>query len=171
MVLGKRMVVGAAVLGILGGGLAVSQTPMSSQERAEYLHKMQQILPADPSFDGWIPMRTDVAAHGDGGVARYSHERGLIPKLGVFVGHESQIPYDYRDLMGMIAPRPPLIVQPQLDCDPTPADVEAAIKQTKQIYALYGAGDKLSLNEPWDYNRLTNKTLDETVKWMGLNLP
>ena len=120
---------------------------------------------------GFTPMRTDAASRGDGGVARYSCERGLIPKLGFFVGHESQIPYDYQDLMAMIAPRPVLVVQPQLDRDAVPADVESAVKQAKQVYALYGAGDKLSLSEPWDYNRLPNKTLNETVKWMGANLP
>lgn len=123
------------------------------------------------SIAGFTPMRTDSAARGDGGVARYSYERGLIPKLGFFVGHESQIPYDYQDLLGMIAPRPALIVQPQLDRDATPPDVETVVKQAEQVYALYGAGDKLLLSEPWDYNRLTNKTLDETVRWMRSNLP
>ena len=119
---------------------------------------------------GFTPMRTDVATRGDGGVARYSLERGLIPDLGFFIGHESQIPYDYQDLLGMIAPRPVLIVQPQLDRDASPADVESAVNQAKQVYSLYNAGDKMAIIEPWDYNRLPNNTLDETVKWMGSNL-
>jgi dienelactone hydrolase len=123
------------------------------------------------SISGFTPMRTDTASRGTGGVARYSHERGLIPTLGFFVGHESQIPYDYQDLLGMVAPRPVLVVQPQLDRDATPADVEAAVNQAKQVYTLYGAGDKLAINEPWDYNRLPNKTQDEIVKWMRSNLP
>jgi hypothetical protein len=71
----------------------------------------------------------------------------------------------------MIAPRPVLVVQPQLDRDATPADVESAVTQAKQVYSLYGAGDKLAISEPWDYNRLPNKTLDETVKWVTSNLP
>jgi pimeloyl-ACP methyl ester carboxylesterase len=41
---------------------------------------------------GFTPMRTDTPNIGDGGVARYAFERGLIPKLGFFVGHEAQIP-------------------------------------------------------------------------------
>ena len=123
------------------------------------------------SIAGFTPMRTDTAARGDGGVARYSYERDLIPKLGFFVGHEAQIPYDYQDLLGMIAPRPVLVVEPQLDRDATPADVEAAVNQAKQVYTLYGAAGKLAINEPWDYNRLPNKTLDDAVKWMTSNLP
>jgi pimeloyl-ACP methyl ester carboxylesterase len=123
------------------------------------------------AISGFTPMRADVAARGDGGVARYSQERGLIPSLGFFIGHEAQIPYDYPDLLGMIAPRPVLVVQPLLDRDATLADVEGAIAQAKQVYSLYGAGDKIAIDEPWDYNRLPNKTLDEAVKWMGANLP
>jgi len=62
-------------------------------------------------------------------------------------------------------------VEPQLDRDATPKDVEAAVSHAKQVYALYGAGDKLGLQEPWDYNRLPNSMMDEAVKWMGTNLP
>lgn len=121
------------------------------------------------SVAGFTPMRTDTAATGTGGVARYSNVRDFIPKLGFFVGHESQIPYDFNDLLAMIAPRPALIVQPLLDREATPADVSAAVKQADDIYSLYGAGSKLSLSEPWDINRLPNKTLEETVQWMSTN--
>ena len=51
-----------------------------------------------------------------------------------------------------------------------PKDVEAAVNLAKQVYSLYGAGDKLAISEPWDYNRLPNKTLDDAVKWMASNL-
>ena len=54
---------------------------------------------------------------GTGGVARYSHERPLIPRLGFFIGHESQIPYDFHEVLGAIAPRPVLVLQPELDRD------------------------------------------------------
>jgi dienelactone hydrolase len=143
----------------LGGTVAIYEAALDS--------RVKGIV----AISGFTPMRTDTADRGDGGVARYSSERGLIPELGFFIGHESQIPYDYQELLGMIAPRPVLIVQPQLDRDATPTDVESAVKQAKQVYALYNAGDKLAIREPWDYNRLPNNTLDETMKWMSSNLP
>jgi len=121
------------------------------------------------SVAGFTPMRTDTATRGDGGIARYSAEKDLIPKLGFFIGHESQIPYDFDDILGMIAPRPVLVVEPQLDRDASPKDVEHAVDQAKQVYALYGAGDKLALQEPWDYNRLPNNMLDGTVTWLKAN--
>ena len=122
------------------------------------------------SICGFTPMRTDTADRGTGGVARYSHERDLIPRLGFFVGHESQIPYDFPELLGLIAPRPVLVVQPALDRDATPGDVETAVNQAKKIYGLYGAWGKLGTIEPWDYNRLPNILQDQTIEWMRANL-
>ncbi|MGH9654488.1 MAG: alpha/beta fold hydrolase, partial [Bryobacteraceae bacterium] len=118
------------------------------------------------SICGFTPMRTDTVDRGAGGVARYCSQRSLIPRLGFFVGHETRIPYDFDGLLGMIAPRFALVVEPLLDRDATPADVRNAVDRAKKVYALYGAGGKLAIREPWDYNRLPNKTLDETVKWM-----
>jgi pimeloyl-ACP methyl ester carboxylesterase len=122
------------------------------------------------SICGFTPMRTDTAERGDGGVARYSNERPLMPRLGFFIGHEKQIPYDFDGVLATISPRPVLVVQPTLDRDATPADVHAAVDQAKKVYALYNAPTKLSLSEPWDYNRLPEKTQDEIIAWMRDNM-
>ena len=122
------------------------------------------------SIAGFTPMRSDTVARGTGGVAHYSHERGLIPRLGFFVGHEAQIPYDFDELIATLAPRPVLVVEPQLDRDATPADVHAAVEQARKVYSLYGASAKLAIEEPWDYNRLPDRTQDEIIKWMGATL-
>lgn len=121
------------------------------------------------SVAGFTPMRTDTAATGTGGVARYSNIHDFLPRLGFFVGHESQIPYDFSDLVAMIAPRPVLIVQPLLDREATPADVSAAVDQARKIYSLYDNGGKLALEEPWDLNRLPTSIVNQTVQWMSVN--
>jgi pimeloyl-ACP methyl ester carboxylesterase len=121
------------------------------------------------SICGFTPMRTDTADRGTGGVARYSLERGVIPRLGFFVGHEAQIPYDFDELLAAIAPRPTLVVQPQLDRDATPADVHSSVEQARKVYGLYGSADHLALYEPWDYNRLPDKMQDWIVDWMSRN--
>lgn len=119
------------------------------------------------SISGFTPMRTDVASRGTGGIARYSVERGLMPRLGFFIGHEQQLPYDYNELIATIAPRPALIVEPQLDRDGTPADVHTAVEQARKIYALNNAEDKLGLYEPWDFTRLPDATQDWIIQWMA----
>ena len=74
-------------------------------------------------------------------------------------------------MLGTIAPRPTLIVQPKLDRDANVADVEAALDQARKVYDLYQAGAKLALDEPWDYNRLPEKTQDRIIAWMKANFP
>jgi pimeloyl-ACP methyl ester carboxylesterase len=119
------------------------------------------------SISGFTPMRSDVASRGTGGIARYSVERGLMPRLGFFIGHEQQLPYDYNELIATIAPRPALIVEPQLDRDGTVADVHTAVEQARKIYALQNAESNLGLYEPWDFTRLPNATQDRIIQWMA----
>jgi len=123
------------------------------------------------SICGFTPMRTDSADKGTGGIARYVQEHALLPRLGFFIGQESRIPYDFDELLGVVAPRPVMIIQPKLDRDANVADVESAIGQAHKVYDLYSAGEKLALDEPWDYNRLPEKTQDRIIGWMKTNLP
>lgn len=119
---------------------------------------------------GFTPMRTDTADRGTGGIARYSHERGLIPRLGLYVAHESRIPYDFAELIATIAPRPVLIVQPQWGRGATPADVRTAVEEARRVYAIDGAGEHLALHEPSDYVRLPTNTQDAIIQWMNRTL-
>jgi dienelactone hydrolase len=123
------------------------------------------------SISGFTPMRSDTATRPTGGLARFSVERPLVPRLGLFIGREKEIPYDYDDLLAAIAPRPVLIVQPSMDRDATPADVRAAVGQARKAYALHGAADKLRLDEPRDYQRLPAATQNRAIEWLTKNLP
>lgn len=123
------------------------------------------------SISGYTPMRTDTMESGTGGLARYSRLRGTIPRLGFFIGHEDQVPYDFDDVIGSIAPRPVLVVQPQLDRDAHTEDVHASVQRARQVYALYGAEPKLGIEEPWDYNRLPTVTQDKVISWVKENCP
>jgi dienelactone hydrolase len=118
------------------------------------------------SIAGFTPMRTDVANRGTSGMTRYSHLYGLIPRLGLFAGSEQRLPYDYDDLMALIAPRPVLVVQPQKDRDANPDDVRVAVKRAQEVYALGNAAENITLMEQDDYGRLTDATQNSAVEWM-----
>jgi pimeloyl-ACP methyl ester carboxylesterase len=123
------------------------------------------------SICGFTPMRTDSVDKGTGGIARYVQERPLLPRLGFFIGQEAKTPYDFNELLGIVAPRPVLVFQPKLDRDANIADVQAAVAQARKVYDLYDAGAKLALDEPWDYNRLPEKAQGRIIDWMKTNLP
>jgi pimeloyl-ACP methyl ester carboxylesterase len=121
------------------------------------------------SICGFTPMRTDTAALGTGGIARYSVDRNVIPRLGLFVGQESRLPYDFDDVLALLAPRSALVVQPQLDRDANPSDVHHAVERANKVYALYLSAGALAIDEPWDYNRLPDSTQDRIIAWMQQN--
>jgi dienelactone hydrolase len=116
------------------------------------------------SVNGFTPMRTDTADKGTGGIARYSIERPILPRLGFFIGHEEQIPVDFSEIIAAIAPRAVVVVAPTNDRDATPADVHAALEQARKVYSLYNAPKNLMVDQPWDYARLPEYTLDWTVQ-------
>jgi pimeloyl-ACP methyl ester carboxylesterase len=122
------------------------------------------------SICGFTPMRTDTADRGTGGIARYSLTLPLIPRLGFFIGNESKLPYDYDELMATVAPRPVYVMEPQFDREATPADVHAAVDRARNVFTMYGASDKLMLDEPYDYNRLPEVSQDRIIAWMKDNM-
>lgn len=119
------------------------------------------------SVCGFTPLRTDVPANGTTGLARYSYERPLAPRLGRFVGHEADVPYDYDELIGCIAPRPVYVVQPQLDRDAVPVDVHAAVERARKVYGWYNAAANLVADEPNDIARFSTPMQDRAIAWLG----
>jgi pimeloyl-ACP methyl ester carboxylesterase len=122
------------------------------------------------SICGFTPMRTDTPDRGLSGMTRWSHQHGLMPRLGLFAGNESRLPYDYDDIISLIAPRPVLIVQPLRDRDASPDDVRSAVERARSVYSLKGAPGNLGLQEPDDYGRLTTSTQDRIIEWMQMNI-
>jgi dienelactone hydrolase len=118
------------------------------------------------AVSGFTPYRTDTAKKPTGGLARFSYERPVAPRLGLFIGHENDVPYDYDELLATIAPRPVLVVQPTMDRDATPADVHAAVERARKIYTLQSAGDRLALQEPNDYQRFPTATQAAAIDWL-----
>ncbi len=110
------------------------------------------------SVAGFTPMRRDTLERGTGGLARWSLWLPLQPKLGAFVGQESRVPYDYDEVLSMIAPRPALIFAPKLDEQATLKDVKNCVEEAGKVYDLFLAKDALKFGELDDYNHFSPET-------------
>jgi dienelactone hydrolase len=122
------------------------------------------------SICGFTPMRTDTPDKGTGGIARFFETKPLLPRLGFFAGHESQIPYDYDELIATIAPRPVYLYNPIYNRDATLADARDAVAKAKKVFDLENASNKLVLDDPWDYFRLSLEGQTRIVDWMTKNM-
>ncbi|MCC8088658.1 MAG: prolyl oligopeptidase family serine peptidase [Rikenellaceae bacterium] len=132
-----------------------------------YSAAMDERVKCVVSIAGFTPMRTDVAETGMSGMTRYSHLHGLIPNLGFYKDKEEYLPYDYEDLISLVAPRNVLVVQPRMDRDADYEQVSEAVARAKKIFELYGAGQNLDIRLPNDYGRLTNEMQSEAIEWLN----
>ena len=118
------------------------------------------------SVCGFTPMRTDTPDKGTEGIKAYSHLRGLLPRLGFFVGQEDRLPYDFDGILASIAPRPLLVVSPVLDEDATLGDVKRTVQRAGEVYALYGQPDHLEEYSPYDYSRFSADMQKKVLQWL-----
>lgn len=123
-------------------------------------------IKAVASTSGFGSMRMDAHGVETEGLQRYFHLRPTIPKLGFFVGNEKKIPYDFHEVLGLIAPRPVFILAPLQDQDWVYKDVEKCYQEALKVYDLYGKKDNLVLNSPNDFNRFSIEYQEEVINWL-----
>lgn len=123
-------------------------------------------ISAVASNSGFASMRRDVHGNQTEGIKRYSHLRPTIPRLGLFLGNEKRIPYDFHEILALIAPRPVYILAPALDQDWFFEDVEICYHEAQKIYELYGKKDKLVLYSPNDFNRHSSEYQQLICDWL-----
>jgi hypothetical protein len=104
------------------------------------------------SVAGFTALRLEGARRGHA-VRRLAQDLALAPRLGFFVGEEPRIPYDFHEVLALVAPRPVLVVQPILDWETNFTGVAACCMRAEPVYDLFGAASRLQRWTPDDYNR------------------
>jgi cephalosporin-C deacetylase-like acetyl esterase len=115
-------------------------------------------------FAGFTPMRTDGDSKATGGLRRLWQWHALQPQLGLFQGRESELPYDFDDLLRLVAPRPCLVVSPRHDRDADPIDVDRMIDSVRPAWKG-GAAGNLTYQTPDDYSRFQGDQHELFWKW------
>jgi hypothetical protein len=123
------------------------------------------------SVAGFTPMRLDTADKGTGGIARWSHWLPLLPRLGAFIGQETRIPYDFHEIIAAIAPRPAVIMTPQVDYQSTAADILVCLNEARKVYELLKADQTLALFVANDYNRFSPELQEQVLDQLKRMVP
>lgn len=132
-----------------------------------YAAALDERIKAVASTCGFASMRLDAHGQETEGLRRYSHLRPTLPRLGFFLGHEKRLPYDFHDVLSLIAPRPLLIVAPVLDQDWSLPDVEACYQAARAVYRLLGSEDRIELYTPNDFNRYPPAYQNRVNEWLS----
>jgi len=134
---------------------------------ALYAAALDERIKAVASTCGFGSMRLDAHKEETEGLKRYSHLRPTLPRLGFFVGNESRVPYDFHEILALIAPRPVLIVAPMLDQDWHFEDVEVCYKAALAVYRLLETEDSLQFFAPLDFNWYPPRYQNKVNEWLA----
>lgn len=82
-----------------------------------------------------------------GNIEGWTSER-YMPRLARYRSRLEEIPFDFHELLGALAPRPLFVNAPQRDTNFKAASVDEVVTAARRVYELYGAGDRLVVEHP-----------------------
>ncbi|SMO62743.1 glucuronyl esterase domain-containing protein [Fodinibius sediminis] len=100
------------------------------------------------------------------GVKTYSHLHGLLPRLGFFVDDTERIPVDFPAILASIAPRPMLVITPELDRHSDFKKVQQAVGQAETVYRLFNSDSKLDFMTPYEFTGFSSLQKKKLVDWL-----
>ena len=101
-----------------------------------------------------------------GGLKRLWKWHALLPRLGLFEGNQRQIPYDYDDVLALVAPRPCLVYAPKRDRFADFAEVAACLDKAKKAWAADGCPENVTVRTPNDVNRFQSEQQAVFLEWL-----
>ena len=121
------------------------------------------------SISGFTPMRSNKIGSRTGGLLRDAELHQLQPRLGFYSSEPQDLPYDYDDVLALIAEsgRPMLVYAPMQDRENGFEEVVAVVRRAKAAVGSKHAG-MITLETPDTINRLDDATHTAIVEWLGI---
>ncbi|MFO1497511.1 MAG: dienelactone hydrolase family protein [Verrucomicrobiota bacterium] len=117
------------------------------------------------SAAGFTAFRRDTDAAGTGGIRRWSHLTGWLPRLGTYVGQEANVPVDFPEILSTIAPRPVLVVAPTLDWHFPQPSVAWTVEAARE--SAPSGRDTLTLYSPPALAEFNNPIQDQVAQFLA----
>ena len=83
----------------------------------------------------------------DGNITGWTQTR-YLPKLKEYLGRPQDVPFDFHELVGALAPRGLFVNAPTGDSNFRWRSVDAIARAAKEVYQLYSAEDRLVIRHP-----------------------
>jgi len=112
----------------------------------------------------FTPLRT--ASQDVEGLMSYSHYHGLIPRMGFFNAHPTRLPVDFPEIISSIAPKPLLVIAPELDRHADLDRVKEGMNLVRQYYGGYKASDLFAVKYPLEVNKLSQEQQKDMIQWV-----
>lgn len=90
-----------------------------------------------------------------------------MPRLAAYAGRLQDIPFDFHELIGALAPRAFLAISPRGDANFKWQSVERVIAAARPVYALQGAPDRLAVEYPDCAHDFPPAMREKAYEWLG----
>ncbi|MFO0960563.1 MAG: acetylxylan esterase [Isosphaeraceae bacterium] len=90
-----------------------------------------------------------------------------MPRLRDYRGRLAEIPFDFPELIGAIAPRSVLIIAPNGDSNFRASSVDKVEKASRPVFELLGAGDRLRVEHPEGPHEFSEDSRRRAYRWIG----
>ena len=94
-------------------------------------------------------------------IRTFSHLFGILPRLGLFADTPQKVPVDYGEILATIAPRPVMIIAPDMDWHTDIISLRKMLNPVKRVYEGYKKPGYLDLRYPHDINRMPENLIPE----------
>ncbi len=101
----------------------------------------------------------------DGNLKGWTQER-YMPRLSAFLGRAADVPFDFQELIGALAPRHVFLSAPLGDTNFKWQSVDRIAKAAAPIFALYGAADRLRVAHPDCPHDFPPEIREEAYRWI-----
>ncbi|HEY0668421.1 MAG TPA: alpha/beta hydrolase, partial [Sphingobacteriaceae bacterium] len=95
----------------------------------------------------------------------YSHLHGNIPRLGFFDDDPQKVPVDFGEIIAAIAPRPTMIIAPDLDRYTDITALKSSMKPVVKVFGLHQKEANLIVKYPHEINRMTEGMYKEVSRF------
>lgn len=100
------------------------------------------------------------------GIDYWAKTTMLWPQLAMGMQSNDAIVYDVPELLAALAPKPTLVVTPELDWQVNIDDVKKAVEEARAGFDAEGSGDALTHLVPEDYNNLATPMQQRVIEWL-----
>ncbi len=90
-----------------------------------------------------------------------------MPRLADYAGRLPEIPFDFHELIGALAPRAFLALAPKGDANFKWRSVDRVLAAARPVFALHGASDRLAVEHPDGEHDFPPEMRERAYAWLG----
>ena len=90
-----------------------------------------------------------------------------MPALAQYAGRLQEIPFDFHELVGALAPRSFLAIAPLGDGNFKWQSVDRILTAARPVYALHGASDRLAVEHPDCLHDFPTEVRERAYEFIG----